>query len=223
MGGGVGGGRWRPGGGQVVGGLGGPGRVGGRRAGWGQAAAAAAAAPPKRNGPESRPGTTPPTMKTSRLAELGEPGMHPLFVKVRGRLIRREGPRLARFQRAWPSRQTAKPPLTPPSKPPSQPSRPIKPAPPQKPAISALLPAEPLPIPLPNPPIPPSKRTHPPTHPPKNKAAVTMAMDRRDRERELVSALLTALHPGTLSDSEVWGWGGAWGAWGGAGGMRVLP
>ncbi|GBF95677.1 hypothetical protein Rsub_08659 [Raphidocelis subcapitata] len=40
-------------------------------------------------------------------------------------------------------------------------------------------------------------------HPLFVKAAVTMAMDRRDRERELVSALLTSLHPGTLSDSEV--------------------
>lgn len=30
-----------------------------------------------------------------------------------------------------------------------------------------------------------------------------MALDRRDRERELVSALLAALHPGTLDDNAV--------------------
>jgi len=41
-------------------------------------------------------------------------------------------------------------------------------------------------------------------HPLFVKQVVTLAMDRRDREREMASGLLSELHPSVISDDQVW-------------------
>ena len=55
--------------------------------------------------------------------------------------------------------------------------------------------------------FPPMRRLleagQPGLHPLFVKQAITMSMDRKDRERELVSSLLSELHPTVITDDQV--------------------